>query len=146
MEIWKDIVRYEGLYMVSDKGNVKALDRMVDNRWGGKVFKKSKNIAIRKTKKGYERCCLICDKKINTAPIHRLVAEAFIPNPYNKPCINHIDCNPSNNNVKNLEWVTYSENILHAEKMGRRMHVRELSSKRMKELHFNKDKRLKNYA
>ena len=144
--MWKEIKGYEKLYMVSDIGQIKALDRWVDNRWGGKIFKKSKNIAIRGDSKGYLRCTLICDKIVNTIHIHRLVAEAFIKNTYNKPCVNHIDCNPSNNNVSNLEWVTYSENQLHASRMGRRDIANKKASERLKEFHKNKDKRFKNYA
>lgn len=53
--------------------------------------------------------------------IARLVAETFIPNPENKPCVNHIDNNPQNNSVENLEWVTYSENTQHALKQGRQI-------------------------
>ena len=143
---WKDIKGFEGLYMISENGDVKALDRWVDNRWGGKVFKKSKNIAIRGDGKGYLRCTLILDKTPLSIRIHRLVADAFIPNPLNKPCVNHIDCNPSNNNVSNLEWVTYSENQIHANKMGRRNHINKASSERFKEFHKNKDKRFKNYV
>ena len=51
--------------------------------------------------------------------LHRLIAEAFIPNPENKPCVNHKDCNPLNNNANNLEWVTQKENIHHSIKRGR---------------------------
>jgi hypothetical protein len=144
--MWKDVKGYEGLYQVSDSGKIKALDRFVDNRWGGKVFKKSKDISIRGDGKGYLRCSLILNKKVNVIHIHRLVAEAFISNPQNKPCVNHIDCNPLNNNISNLEWVTYSENNKHAEIMGRRINSNRLSSERMKEFHKNKDKRFTNYA
>ena len=144
--MWKDVKGYEGLYRVSENGDVKALDRYVDNRWGGKVFKKEKDISIRGDGKGYLRCTLICDKTPRTIHTHRLVAEAFIPNPKNKPCVNHIDCNTSNNNISNLEWVTYSENQLHANKMNRREHANKLSSDRLKQFHKNKDKRFTNYA
>ena len=144
--MWKDIKGFEGLYMISNEGEVKALDRWVDNRWGVKVFKKEKYIAIRYDNKGYSKCTLILDKKALTMPIHRLVAQAYIPNPENKPCVNHIDCNPSNNNVSNLEWVTYSENQIHSIKMGRRNHIHKASSERWKKMHENKDKIFKNYA
>ena len=58
------------------------------------------------------------DSKLFNASIHRLVADAFIENPYNKPCINHIDGNKRNNDISNLEWCTYGENALHAYKTG----------------------------
>jgi len=152
-EIWKDIKGYEGRFQVSNLGNVKSLDRYFTNRWGGQTFKKGKIISQRLDHKGYPRVTFSCGRnkitgKVNsfTYRTHRLVAETFIDNPENKPCVNHIDCNPKNNKLENLEWVTYSENQLHAEKLGRRDHVRKISSNRLKEMHKNKDKRLKNYA
>ena len=62
---------------------------------------------------------LLSNKKIKKQKlVHRVIAETFIPNPKNKPCVNHIDGNKLNNNIKNLEWVTYSENMQHAFKIG----------------------------
>lgn len=63
---------------------------------------------------GYEIFPYWLDGKFKTTPVHRLVALAFIPNPMSKPCVNHIDGNKMNNHVTNLEWVTYSENTIHA--------------------------------
>lgn len=65
-------------------------------------------------KKGYLRVGLTINKKLCTKKVHRLVAIEFIPNPENKPCVNHIDGNKKNNNVLNLEWATYKENTTHA--------------------------------
>ena len=73
----------------------------------------------KKNKRGqsYLRVTLSKHSKTKRFQVHRLVAKAFIPNPENKPCVNHIDGNPSNNNVNNLEWCTYSENELHSYKV-----------------------------
>lgn len=104
-ELWKDIEGFEGLYQVSNLGNVKSLKRNIILKPGIVAYKKTKE-------NGY----YIVNLKSKPFYIHRLVAEAFIPNPENKPQINHIDCNKRNNNVKNLEWVTREENIQHAYK------------------------------
>lgn len=100
-EIWKDIKGYEGLYQVSNFGNVKSLKCDI-------ILKPNL------TRKGYLITSL-CKNKIRKAySIHRLVAKSFIPNIENKPQVNHIDGNKQNNKVTNLEWVTNSENMKHA--------------------------------
>ena len=104
MEIWRDIKDYEGLYKVSNQGRVKSLK---------KKFGKQETETIMKPVMqwtGYMRIGLIKDKKLKTHMVHRLVAQAFIPNPENKPIINHIDGNKANNDVDNLEWATFKEN------------------------------------
>lgn len=103
MEVWKDIKGYEGVYQVSNIGRVKRL------------FKKHENILTGKIRKdGYCEYLLKYNNKPKYFLAHRLVAEAFLPNPDNLPCVNHIDCDKSNNFVKNLEWCTYQENMTHA--------------------------------
>ena len=84
------------------------------------------------------------NKKKKTFKVHRLVAEAFISNPQNKPCVNHIDGNKQNNNVNNLEWVTRSENLLHAYKKGLRT-VSQKQIDRMCKLVEKKKKRVNQY-
>lgn len=75
-----------------------------------------------KTPTGYVQVMLKQDGKRKKALVHRLVALAFIPNPLNKPCVNHIDGNKENNSVENLEWCTYSENELHSHrKLGKKL-------------------------
>lgn len=102
IEIWKDIPGYEGLYQVSNYGRVLSLYR---------YRKKSKNILKTFTRKtGYIAVTLQKNGKRETKLVHQLVALCFIDNPNNYPIINHIDENPSNNRVDNLEWCTHKYN------------------------------------
>ena len=98
-EIWKDIEGYEGLYQVSNKGRVKSFHGK------GRIMKPGTHPL------GYKVVPLTKDGETNTKQVHRLVAQAFIPNPENLPVINHKDENPSNNNVENLEWCTQKYNL-----------------------------------
>ena len=98
-EIWKDIPGYEGLYQVSNQGNVISLHS---------GSKKILSPFVRKN--GYTFASITKDKKKKTFSVHRLVALAFLPNPKNYPVVNHKDENPKNNNVDNLEWCTQKYN------------------------------------
>lgn len=106
-EIWKPIKDFEELYEVSNLGRVRSLRR--------NIIMKSR---IRDD--GYVACVLSNGGKVQGKLVHRLVAEAFIPNHENKPEVNHIDGNKQNNNVKNLQWVTPSENQKHSINIGLR--------------------------
>lgn len=108
-EIWKDIKGYKGYYQVSNLGRVKSLDRYSIDRRGGKHFLKG-IILTPYLCKGYLRICLHVNGKQKQLAVHRLVAEAFIPNPNNYPQINHKDENKTNNTVDNLEWCTAKYN------------------------------------
>lgn len=110
MEKWRAIEGYEGLYQVSNHGNVRSLNY----RQTGKV----KNLLPQKDKKGYLTVGLCRYGGMKWGKIHRLVASAFIPNPENKPQVNHINGDKADNRVENLEWVTDSENLTHAYKTG----------------------------
>lgn len=115
MENWKEIKGYEGMYEVSDQGNVRSMDRMLKNRWG--MFLK-KGQPLKPFLTGKFRNYMAVQLSGKQFKVHRLVAEAFIPNPENKPEVNHKDGDTFNNEVSNLEWVTTQENITHAWENG----------------------------
>ena len=117
-EDWKDIEGFED-YTIDEKGN---------------IYSKRKRKYLKQTinKFGYCKVTLQKDKHKKAFSVHRLVAQAFIPNPKNKPQVNHIDSNRQNNNVKNLEWVTAKENIQHALKNKRFKNMAIINSERMK--------------
>lgn len=120
MEIWKDIIGYEGLYQVSNMGRVKSLARLKKN--GCNSFQKIPEILreLRKDKGGYFNVDLWKDNKKKVLKVHRLVAHAFIPNPNNYPLVMHLDNNPSNNLLSNLQWGTQSQNMQHCVASGRK--------------------------
>ena len=112
-EIWKDIQGYEGLYQVSNLGRVKSLGRNVKRPLTkiGYVWQPERILKGRKDTKGYLRVVLYKDQISKGFKVHRLVAVAFIPNPENKPEVDHINRDVSDNNVKNLRWASHKENM-----------------------------------
>jgi len=115
MEIWKDIPGYEKIYEVSSNGRVRSSkDKTTKSILHGERKWTQRILRLKTDKNGYKRVCLYKDKKPKDFLVHRLVAFAFIPKVEGKECINHIDGNPSNNYVENLEWCNHQENLLHA--------------------------------
>lgn len=102
MEVWKDVVGYEGIYQISNYGTLKSLDRL-DRK--GRITH-GKIISTKKNNRQYIQVHLLKDGKEKMALLHRLVAQAFIPNPNNYAQVNHKDENKDNNNANNLEWCT----------------------------------------
>lgn len=128
-EIWKDIKGYDGLYQVSSFGRIKRIEKEIivitphkgtyTKIWKGKILKPINGIYL---------CVDLCkNNQTKRYSIHRLVAKMFIPNIKNKPQVNHIDGNKHNNNISNLEWVSSSENAIHAYKVLKRVPPRNVS-------------------
>lgn len=117
-EIWKDIKGYEGMYAVSTHGRVKVYAHTTTNSFGVDCPFRERIMKPRVSSNGYYYVGLGRTKNREQVAIHRLVAQTFIPNPLNKPQVNHIDADKHNNNVENLEWVTISENLKHCYKLG----------------------------
>jgi len=110
-EIWKDIPNYQGIYQISNFGNIKSLSFGAKNK---KITNKPKILKSSPSNCGYYKIQLYKNGKSKMFYIHRLVAEIFIPNPQNKPQVNHKDGNKSNNHISNLEWCSAKENTNHA--------------------------------
>lgn len=130
-EIWKDVKGFEGLYQVSNLGRVKSLERLVKQYNGHKKIEykiKEKILKLNTDRYGYYQVRLANNGIVKTKKIHRLVAEAFLDNHKNLPCINHKDENKKNNNIDNLEFCTYKYNTNYGNAIDKRR------KKRMKKI------------
>lgn len=117
-EIWRDVVGYEGYYMVSNNGRIVRPKRLVVNRLGVHHIVRGGERKQVPTHDGYLSVGLHMDGIKKTMRVHRIVAEAFIPNPMSLETVNHKDGNKENNCVLNLEWMTRKENCKHAYRTG----------------------------
>lgn len=116
MEIWRDIDGFEGRYQISSEGRIKSVDVYTIDTIGRRQLHRGKFLKVRYDKDGYKKISLYDGKSYS---IHRLVAQAFIPNPNNYPIINHKDENKQNNCVENLEWCSAQYNSMWGTKRER---------------------------
>jgi hypothetical protein len=118
-EVWKDVVGFEDYYEVSNTGKVRRKDHITVYKNGARARFSQTILKPSVFKKGYLMVFLSVKSKKKAKSVHRIVAEAFIPNPENKETVNHIDCDKTNNHVSNLEWLSNEENIQHSVENGR---------------------------
>ena len=121
-EVWKDIKGYEGFYPVSNLGRIKGCERKNNHE---AFIKKGRILTAVPNSKGYMRVCLKANGKSERFFVHRLVAEHFVEKEDNKNIINHLDCNPKNNNANNLEWTTLKDNFEYMKMLGRNKRTKE---------------------
>ena len=116
-EVWKDVKDYEGYYQISNHGNFRSVDRLVERSDGTTARYKGKEIMGSVNNLGYRRFTLSKDGKATKELAHRLVGKHFVPNPHEFEEINHIDENKLNNKADNLEWCTRWHNLTHGSRL-----------------------------
>jgi hypothetical protein len=149
-EIWKDIPQYEGLYQASSFGRIKTVERYI-LKADGKISIIQERIRKTAINNGYYKIMLSANGRRKAEWVHRLIAKTFIPNPYNKPQVNHKFGIKTDNRASELEWATYAEDRLHAEnvlnhKWGngiRHRGVTHVQSKKVKQIDINTNKVIK---
>lgn len=109
-EIWKDIKGFDGYYQISSNARVKSVERVIVYKSGKKKRINERIMSCCKNNTGYILVQLFKDGVAKNVFVHQLMADAFIPNPHNKPCIDHINTDKTDNRIKNLRWCTYKEN------------------------------------
>ncbi|WP_054908742.1 NUMOD4 domain-containing protein [Pseudomonas sp. NBRC 111135] len=113
-EIWKPIAGFEGLYEISNLGRVKSLGRFRRAKGDAKTWMDERIKAPCAQREGYLSAHLYCEGRMTKRYVHRLVADAFLPNPLDLPEVNHLDGDKQNNSLANLAWSSRSENCRHA--------------------------------
>lgn len=121
---WREMLGFPH-YRINRAGQIKRLDAIITDSNGIDFYRKGRILNTRKTKLGYVQVDMSENGKLYGRFIHVLLAKAFIPNPYNFPIVNHIDENPSNNDLSNLEWCDYSYNAKHSINKIRKAHEKE---------------------
>lgn len=121
MEIWKDIMGYEGIYQISNQGRIASVSRVLKDKNGKEKRYKGRVLLPQPNSSGYLRVHLKRDGKLKHHFVHRLVALHFVGNPCDdeNTIVNHLDSNYLNNAASNLEWTTYKGNMEHAKARGR---------------------------
>lgn len=121
---WRDIPNFPH-YKINKSGQIKRIDAIIKDSNGLEFFRRGRILSNRKHKNGYIQVDM-CENGIShTKFVHVLLATVFIPNPNNLPLVNHIDENPSNNDLSNLEWCNYSYNAKHSIEKIRKSHSKE---------------------
>jgi hypothetical protein len=136
-QIWCDLKDFNGLYQVSNLGKVRSLNRRVYHSGNHTThFHKGRILSSRINNSGYLSVRLSKEGSVVTRFVHRLIAEAFVPNFQDKPCVNHKDGNKLNNEIDNLEWVTHKENMQHAYRTGliKRKNIKSLFNHTMEKI------------
>ena len=116
-EVWRDSKTLTGTYAVSSEGRVKRLEKDYANNSRGQTVNQER-ILTKSNGRDYKRFTVRADGKLKSYLAHRLIAEVFVPNPKNYPCINHKDGDKGNNHPLNLEWCTHRQNMRHASEAG----------------------------
>jgi hypothetical protein len=123
--MWKTVAGFEGLYEVSNLGEVRSLERieLVPSKNKQPFIRKRKGRMLKQyvDRYGYMKVVLLKDGKPHYFTVHRLVALAFVDNCEQKDTVDHIDCNRKNNHAENLRWVTATENLYYSHKLGRQI-------------------------
>ena len=137
-EVWSPVMGYEGLYEVSNFGNVRGLTRISKDKNGNNHLQKGKFLKQSKTNNGYLTVRLGRNGVLKPYYVHRLVATAFIANPHNLPEVNHKDENKENNLVTNLEWICHADNINYGTATNRGVETRKKAKETIGKIWKNK--------